>query len=512
MSVRFDLPPARALAFFRQKGLKTSFAWQDMLREEHTADFTVAKMADLDLLAEVAEIVDRALAEGITLREFIDDLKPELMRRGWWGEAEMTDPDTGETKLVQLGSTRRLRTIFRVNLRTAYAAGHWSRIQEHKAEAPYLLYDAVNDSRTRPAHHAMDGLVLPVDSPYWAIFYPPNGWNCRCACIQIDKRQLKRLGKDGPDEAPPIETRDWTNPRTGEIEQVPKGVDPGWDYNPGAARGAHLQQVMQAKAAAAGDELGPAALAAVAEGTPPTLDAAIETGRAKVAELMPGEEFDGATFRARLLDEVDARVGRMRRVRLVSNRGKGVDLVRAISRYFPDTWIAAADRLGPLHARSVRSRAWQFTTLIAQRMRLPSFGVVDGAAGAGYLAVSNEANAVHEFTHRLQAAVPGLDDYFQQLHERRTAGEPQQRLRDLTGVAAYRASEVARKDDYIEPYFGKEYPEHVGSYHGRTGALEVMTMAYDHVFGRQPQLLERLAAEDPELLHLAIGLLFDYAP
>ena len=32
-----------------------------------------------------------------------------------------------------------------------------------------------------------------------------------------------------------IRTREWTNRLTGETRSVPVGIDPGWDYNPGAA-------------------------------------------------------------------------------------------------------------------------------------------------------------------------------------------------------------------------------------------------------------------------------------
>jgi hypothetical protein len=38
-AVCFDLPPERAIAFFRDKGLAASFAWQDRWQEEHDAAF-----------------------------------------------------------------------------------------------------------------------------------------------------------------------------------------------------------------------------------------------------------------------------------------------------------------------------------------------------------------------------------------------------------------------------------------------------------------------------------------
>lgn len=247
LAINFKLAPEKALKFFRAKGLKTSFAWQDMWQQEHDAAFTVAKMMDVDLLRDVRAAVDKAITEGTTLQQFSQELKPRLLEAGWWGKAEMADPETGEVNLVQLGSPRRLRTIFRVNMQSAYAAGEWAQIQETKTEAPYLMYDAVDDGRTRPQHRAWDGTVLPVDDPWWKTHRPPNGWNCRCGVIQLSADQVKAMGLAVADKAPVSPTREYTNPRTGEISRVPLGIDPGWAYNPGESRVEHLRRSLDEK-------------------------------------------------------------------------------------------------------------------------------------------------------------------------------------------------------------------------------------------------------------------------
>lgn len=251
IAASFNLAPEKAVEFFRGKGLAASFAWQDMLHEEHDRAFTVAKMLDLDLLADVKEYVDRAISEGWTRRRFIDELMPTLINRGWWGRQELADPATGETVEAQLGSARRLKTIYDTNLRTSYAAGHWERISANARTAPYVMYSAILDGRTRAAHAAWNGKVLRADDPWWKTHTPPNGWNCRCTVIQLSDRDLKRMGKDGPDDAPSSETREWTNPRTGEVLQVPVGVDPGWGYAPGESRRAAALDIAREKLAAA---------------------------------------------------------------------------------------------------------------------------------------------------------------------------------------------------------------------------------------------------------------------
>lgn len=247
VSAAFDLPPEEAIAFFRDKGLIGSFAWQDVWAAEHELAFTVAKMADLDLLADVRDAVDEAIAEGQTLAQFKARITPTLVKAGWWGVKEQVDPLTGKTQLVQLGSARRLETIFRTNMMTAYAAGEWQQIEETSDDAPYLMYDAVDDNRTREQHRAWDGTVLRWDDPWWNTHRPPNGYNCRCSTIQLGIDELDLVGKTKPDTAPPIKTREWTNRRTGEVMQIPLGIDPGFDYNPGKDRKAQLQHLASLK-------------------------------------------------------------------------------------------------------------------------------------------------------------------------------------------------------------------------------------------------------------------------
>jgi uncharacterized protein with gpF-like domain len=96
--------PKEALQFFRQKGLTPSFAWQDVWQEEHVRSFTVAKAMSRDVLEDIRGEVDKAIANGTTLEDFRRDLRPMLERKGWWGRKAMTDPQTGERKIVQLGS------------------------------------------------------------------------------------------------------------------------------------------------------------------------------------------------------------------------------------------------------------------------------------------------------------------------------------------------------------------------------------------------------------------------
>lgn len=228
------LPPQEAIDAFRRKGYELSFDYRDVDRAQHARAYTVAKVASLDILHDIREATDRALAEGRTFQEFKRDLKPILQEKGWWGRQEMTDPKTGEVREVQLGSTRRLGIIYDTNLRTAYAAGEWEKAQRLKERAPYLRYSAVRDNRTREKHRHYHGTVRPVDDPIWDQIYPPNGFRCRCSVEQMSQRDLDRYGYKVSEQFKPL-TRVHRNGRTGEVMEVPEGVHPAFAYNPGKA-------------------------------------------------------------------------------------------------------------------------------------------------------------------------------------------------------------------------------------------------------------------------------------
>lgn len=229
------LPPEEAIAYFRSKGVAESYAWEDVWQEEHTRAFYVAKAMQREVLEDIRAALDRASAEGTTLETFRKELTPLLQARGWWGIQEMTDPLTGEDDLVQLGSPRRLRTIFDVNMRSAYQAGRWQRIQRVKTALPYLRYVATMDSRTRPEHRAWHGVVLPADDPWWNSHYPPCGWGCRCTVTQMNGRTLARRGFEVTTEPPRFPPKTFTNRRTGEVTVIEGGIDPGFNFNVGKA-------------------------------------------------------------------------------------------------------------------------------------------------------------------------------------------------------------------------------------------------------------------------------------
>jgi SPP1 gp7 family putative phage head morphogenesis protein len=244
----FELAPEEAIQHFTAKGLKPTYNWFEMLNEQHDAAFTVAKMMDLDLLETVKGELEKALATGGTLEDFKKALIPTLQKKGWWGKKDVVGPD-GFVTSVQLGSASRLENIFRTNLQSAYAAGHWQSIVEGADDQPYLMYDAVDDFKTRKEHAEMDALVFPIDHNFWKTHYPPNGWGCRCGVIQMDADELEDMGLTIGDNDYTPQTYLWNKPGTDEYLKIPVGIDPGFAHNPGIGYLSHLDDLQADKLA-----------------------------------------------------------------------------------------------------------------------------------------------------------------------------------------------------------------------------------------------------------------------
>jgi hypothetical protein len=216
-----DLPFAEAIDFFRQKINIRTERWSDVWQAGHDRGFMVAGAASDALVQDFRDAVAKALEQGTTLAEFRRDFELIADQHGW--------SYTGTPGW-------RSRIIYETNLSTAYAAGRYEQLTEPDTLAVFPFWQYVHSGAAHPRldHLAWNGLVLRADDGWWATHYPPNGWRCGCTVRPLMQTELGRQGKRGPDRAPPLEPRTVNVPGRGAVE-VPKGIDPGWAYNPGAS-------------------------------------------------------------------------------------------------------------------------------------------------------------------------------------------------------------------------------------------------------------------------------------
>lgn len=79
-----------------------------------------------------------------------------------------------------------LRTEYNFAHASALMAARWKKFEEDGDK--YLLqYRTMYDKRVRRTHRMMHNVTLPITSPFWDKYFPPNGWNCRCTVVQVRK-------------------------------------------------------------------------------------------------------------------------------------------------------------------------------------------------------------------------------------------------------------------------------------------------------------------------------------
>lgn len=190
----FHMEPKEIVKYFESKGCKISFDWHEVYEDAHAKAFTVAKMTQADLLKDTQDMLTQAIKEGWTEKKFEKNAAELFTKKGWVGHKEMTNPKTGETKTVELGTPRRIKTIFQSNMHSAYSVGRYKQQLEDADIAPYWMYQCIMDGKTRPEHKAMHGKVFRYDDAFWNNFYPPNGWGCRCFVKSLTENQLNQRG------------------------------------------------------------------------------------------------------------------------------------------------------------------------------------------------------------------------------------------------------------------------------------------------------------------------------
>lgn len=198
------LEPKQAIEFLRQKKLLANKVFkQELFDSALGRATTISKLTSLEMTRDIYESMEKARREGKSFNEWKKTLTAEFERKGWvYGHDKaisrgidgklLADPKTGE----HFGTPRRLNTIYRTNMQQAYSAARYQRYMDNVDNRPYWQYSAVGDQRTRPAHQALNGKIYRYDDPFWATFYPPNGFNCRCTVIALGERDLKRKGID----------------------------------------------------------------------------------------------------------------------------------------------------------------------------------------------------------------------------------------------------------------------------------------------------------------------------
>lgn len=184
-----------ALKFLRKKA-KLSKAEITKLSEAYATEaLHIVKKTTIAVRASLEQKVIQITTQNLHVREGVKALRSVFSTLGIMPRSDFL-----------------LETIFRTQTQIAYSAGQWVEGQETEELWGYK-YFTVGDDRVRPEHAGFDEVTLPKNDEFWAVNFPPGGWNCRCQAIPIFEKRRKR------------------NPR--KIRGVEPVTDKGFQFNPG---------------------------------------------------------------------------------------------------------------------------------------------------------------------------------------------------------------------------------------------------------------------------------------
>jgi SPP1 gp7 family putative phage head morphogenesis protein len=215
----FGVKASEAIAFLKGKLPEASLAWDDLAGPVHAKVFTVAGASTTAIASELHQAMVSAIDNGTTITDFRKSFDSTVAKHGW-----------------TYNGSRGWRTqiIFDANMRSAHMAGRWSQLWAGRERRPFLEYRTAGDSRVRPQHRQWNGIIRAITDAFWATFYPPNGWGCRCTVRARTQAEIDAKGLTV--ETSPFESIMRTVTKAGEpTDLVPVGVDPGWDHNVGVS-------------------------------------------------------------------------------------------------------------------------------------------------------------------------------------------------------------------------------------------------------------------------------------
>lgn len=413
-------------------------------------------------------------------------------------------------------------TVFRNAAQRAYSAGRWRQMTDPEVAKwrPYLMYDAVLDSRTTDICRPLDATVLPIDHPFWQTHVPPLHHRCRSGLRSLRKADAERRGITN---VPPLQDAQ-------DGFGLAPGAQPVWKPDPKKHDKALLDE-LDAKGKREPRKKKPTA-------PPPVHDPAHweKQLEPKYGASAPAVAWGRAMYERgldRSAKEIVTELERLRDAGVPGLRGAGfAQLKKFGNRPLRKTvtgaleehrgYIALAEHSltiqrgafqvlkGPGLTNGVqatREAATFYEQLLDRSVRRPEDWklALDPqrafASGSLRLIVLNDGRdtpiAVHELAHAIEFSDARAVARSRAFLKARAKGDKLERLAVLKNDPRYDIrDERAWKDEFFDAYVGKDYGE---------GATEVTSMGYQKL--AEPFGIEELAREDWEMFQFVLGQL-----
>ena len=136
-----------------------------------------------------------------------------------------SDPDEMAAQIA--AAEARAELLLRTHGFQAYAAAEYQGLDEQRDVFPYWEYVSMRDERVRDAHAALNGLIIPCDSPFWADHFPPWDWGCRCEVRPRTAAEAGEIAAEGKRQINPEDPNAVVTPQRVADAHVVKMLEKG---------------------------------------------------------------------------------------------------------------------------------------------------------------------------------------------------------------------------------------------------------------------------------------------
>lgn len=198
-----NLPFEQAIKFFQSKKIVSREEFDRMAQAYKRQAFNMAGLTRQYELTRVHELLNGAMTEGTTRKEFVKQMREEFEGLG-----------------VTKQSKAHLETVYSNGVLGSFAEGRYQQQNALADIRPIWQYRTVGDKAVREAHRLMDEHVAEAEDPIWDEWYPPNGHRCRCRVETFTRSAAERKGLVPKKELPKFENGKTVAP------------DKGWNGSP----------------------------------------------------------------------------------------------------------------------------------------------------------------------------------------------------------------------------------------------------------------------------------------
>ena len=162
----------------------------------------------LQMTNDIVSSTERKLRDLVAENVLDGTFHRESREQKTWYAAKQLRPGNPQKALPTAETIIRTQSMQILNAAAVNGAQATSRLRDKLVGWRYC---SNGDSRTRESHRRQNGVVAEKNHPFWDIWTPPNGYNCRCFLIPLyDPRKLE----------------------SGKRPDMSLRPDPGFEFNP----------------------------------------------------------------------------------------------------------------------------------------------------------------------------------------------------------------------------------------------------------------------------------------